>query len=882
MHELERLICSGSYDDVLSATSCMGDKSLREARKWIAAQSKMPDAPYRSACRDENGSPWMRLLIACVATARDAKEALSVPPPDYRDDAVAKAALMQAAARHGRDWVAAYVTRASQHRYWRYEHAEILVALCAAYDLDLPADDDLPKMWCYTFRCLHQDDRYRYLTTLEGYTRELTRLSAAVQADGSLAVEATEVLVHSPVDAAEAMIFSLRWMLHALLARKDGILVLWGGFSEEYPPVEMPTLVDLLDRGLLDRLALIDDLMTALARVDSVTAQRVYAHCLSLVTKSDSALLLPHVNTLLGLLASAHGSVVKVVQELLRRIDDLAPLSADQFVVACEMIFSRKEKGVHQEQLVWCSQRWAAQPEHRPMIVQGLVAALDVDDFTFQKKVTATMEKWWNELPQTAQSPLAVLLEEKRHLLEPSLGAALAMLLGSDAGAPDRLPVSPPILAKPVETRRLDPFVRIPPNLAAFRELIAEFDGEHSVLVCEQIIDTLLQFSPAEQKAVASRVMHRFKPICYEHEPIEVLAHRRFDEIENAMLAGTPYPLVSRPDYSNGSIESLELIRRLGVLAERKLDAGPYDFLLALIRTRQPDDRQILALREIGSRQAAIAADFFAAGGMGQISTDWLVFRPDPDARYSRNAHWGASGKADVCVALKGMHTLPEIPGIDTWKWAKGYVPETAPEGGSYCMYPQYLTGMLPNNGELLAAWYLWGFRRASHDSDVTAGKAVAEALPHFLDARGVAGPALHLAILFTLSGNDAESRISGSDGLLELIAQDRYDSSLAVELVAAAIECGSVKPGRLAKSLMQIVDVTGITLWPLVRAASIAALQQTPTPAGSQELLALAFRLAASHGIRESIDVLARVAASKGSSKLLVEARRLQSILSP
>src|SRR5690606_30570347 len=72
MHELERLICSGSYDDVLSATSCMGDKSLREARKWIAAQSKMPDAPYRSACRDENGSPWMRLLIACVATARDA------------------------------------------------------------------------------------------------------------------------------------------------------------------------------------------------------------------------------------------------------------------------------------------------------------------------------------------------------------------------------------------------------------------------------------------------------------------------------------------------------------------------------------------------------------------------------------------------------------------------------------------------------------------------------------------------------------------------------------------------------------------------------------------------------------------------------------------
>ena len=198
------------------------------------------------------------------------------------------------------------------------------------------------------------------------------------------------------------------------------------------------------------------------------------------------------------------------------------------------------------------------------------------------------------------------------------------------------------------------------------------------------------------------------------------------------------------------------------------------------------------------------------------------------------------------------------------------------------------LTSVLPDHAEILASLALGSFLRAVDsllrvgDIGSGGGKAAALALPVYLAARGPAGPALHLAVLLTLSASDAAARLAGSDGLLELIGQGRYDSELACRLIAECVKCGYVKVTRLAKSLTPLVDAGAAqVIWPLLRAAVQSSLEQDSPPPGTPDLLALAARVVGRLGINETIAVLACVAARRGGSKLLTEARRLNELLS-
>ncbi len=879
MHQIEQLIASGSYASTLDAARGWNEKQRRDAQKWLTAN----EASIRKQGHDERGCPWFRFLIAWMTLARDAKQAMAIEPGGYGHDAAARGLLLKAVALRGREWVEEFVKRATQHRHWHPAHTDLLVALCAAFDLPLPEDPDLPKHWCFSrLRALYCDAYQNYLARLDGYERVVPRLTATLLPDGDVEVESANVVAHTPVEGAAVLVAGWRWMLHALLARKDGILHLWNYYAEDATPPEMTTLADLLDRGLFDRRAFIGDLIAALIRGDAVTAQRLQAKCLALAAMPDIRALAPHTESLLGLLPSNHGSAVKGELELLRRLDKASPLTAEQFLLACQIVFARKEKGLHDEQLSWALQRWTTLPAQRPAIMRGLIVALDVDDFPFQKKVAVAVAERWAELEPSEQAALCASMAAVRSAVEPSVYAALAGGIGGLSATPlaESAPSQLPVTAL-AEARPLKPLVSLPVKAATYKELLADFDSAHSVLACEQLIDLLCRARESDRKALAVPVMSRLKPVAYEHAPLEVLAFQRLHEIQTALARGDTYPLISRPSYDNGSIEPEDLLTRLRDIGRAGLPAGPMDFLLALIRTRQPDPQQIEALRTIGSAQANVAADFFAAGGMAQMASQWQIVENAGQARSPRSylANWTGSGHPEVCVTLQGLRVPPAIPDIPM-EWAAGYTPATAPEGADYCMYEHYLTGMLPNNGEILAAWYLWGFRKAGHDTDTSCGKSVALALPAFLHARGPAGPALHLAVLFAMSGNEAESRIAGSDALLDLIAQQRYDSDLAVTLVAATIDCGSVKPGRLAKSLAQVVDAAGPVLWPLLRSAIGVALTMASPPAGSHELLALASRVVPGWQIRESIEILAKTAAGKGSSKLLVEARRLQHML--
>lgn len=233
----------------------------------------------------------------------------------------------------------------------------------------------------------------------------------------------------------------------------------------------------------------------------------------------------------------------------------------------------------------------------------------------------------------------------------------------------------------------------------------------------------------------------------------------------------------------------------------------------------------------------------------------------------------------EVCVSLSPMKTLPAIEGIPV-TWAEGFTPAISPDIWKYDVKDNYLCGVMPNNAEVLAAFHLHNFRKAGKEDDTEFGKNSVLCLPLFLAAGGDAGPALHLAVLYAMSANDPAARIAGSDGLVQLIDQGRYNNDLACELVSLTVRYGTVKAGRLSRSLSQAAEAgLDAVLWPIIRTAVISALEVGRTPPGTSGLVALAYHVVSNIKVREDIPILGKIAAKKGSN-LILEVRRLHTLL--
>ncbi|MEC5385293.1 DUF6493 family protein [Uliginosibacterium sp. H3] len=899
MQTVETLIETGSYAEILSTANTWSEKEKRQIGKLLLAYWKEWRERLSFKSDPVLNARWMKVVIANTVVARNAKDALVIPSPQrlrgwremYPVDTAARGIHLEALAAKGKEWVADYVSQATTAKRAGQVDIDLAVALTLHFDLPLPQEAEFYELWAGDlFRIMprsHNDSKGHY-----------ERLVACFALDTSAepAVVVGEQTAVSPLEAAS---LKPAWniLISELLAHADSLDALFGKYaSTEDNEATEAVLVGLMSRGLLDRVPLADKAIAALTRGDSVKVQRLQARVL---LAADPAIeqIEAQRNTLLGLLASAHGSAADAALTLLCRLDEARPLAGDFFVNACEMVFARKEKGLRDRQLEWSARRATACTDQIGMTLGGIFAALSAEDYPFQKKAAQLILKHWPKLAADEQGRLREEFTRYQAGLETGVCKQLAEGLGIDAKAQAdsqaRTSSSPGARAL-VESRPVVRFTVPAADAATLRELTAQMAHDATVNVCEQTIAVALTLAQMDRHALKLGLQHlagdyplgllfALQSAAYGKESpgwqayswitsgttqIADIARLRREEIAGAIKRGGVYAYISRPDFSNGSIEAAELIRRLDHLARQGLAAEPMDLFVALLRTQMPTETERQVLRAIRSEQAEIAAEFFDAGGMGQMTTCWQVVNTDP---------------AEIGVSLSGMvmpriSHIPDIPD----QWAAGFAPDASPRVWEFDLAEGLLASILPNDGEILAALGLRGFRNACHDLDTEGGKAYAKALPIFLAARGPAGPAMHLAILYSLSGNDPAARLAGSDGLLELIAQTRYDSELAVQLVSAGIACRSLKAGRLAKSLQPVVEAGAASIvWPVLRAALIASLDQTTPPPGTPELLALATQVASGQGLREVIPTLAGTAARKGSSKLLLEARRLHELLS-
>ncbi|MEU1163848.1 hypothetical protein ABZ372_25730, partial [Streptomyces sp. NPDC005921] len=153
----------------------------------------------------------------------------------------------------------------------------------------------------------------------------------------------------------------------------------------------------------------------------------------------------------------------------------------------------------------------------------------------------------------------------------------------------------------------------------------------------------------------------------------------------------------------------------------------------------------------------------------------------------------------------------------------------------------------------------------------------------------GPAGESTLLCLAYGLGARHPEDRLAAVDALLVLAARGQLDAERLGADLGQLVRRGAVKPLRLAESA-RTAAATGAntTIWEMLRHTLPVQLADlatagTTVPASARglgELLSVAAECAERSGARGVLPHLSQAAARRGSSRLVVQARRLREAL--
>ena len=370
------------------------------------------------------------------------------------------------------------------------------------------------------------------------------------------------------------------------------------------------------------------------------------------------------------------------------------------------------------------------------------------------------------------------------------------------------------------------------------------------------------------------------------------------DQIGPASVAlPRPPGLLAAPTHANGAIDP-------GVLYERLAALGPaapwtWDFEQALLRLPTTPQRpatetepataiEPVAETELVTETELVAA---AAAALGSPAGDRL-------------AAWLRAGGLPTPVYQ--MVTVDRGPRPQRYGWQQDRLPErrvgvtALPPTGTpdqvrlltvpawpldqvFRPWSDLWPAMLPGYRGLVAA-YLLPDIAASTDCDLRGGAGL---LPLLAECTGGSSPAVDLAVAYGLGARHTADQVATVDALLALASNGGCDAPAIGTQVGALAEAGLLLVSRLVGPLRDAAAAgASATTFQLLASALPSLLAAPVPPRGTPDLLNLAAELAIRTGAtagppdRPTIAGLAGVAARRGSSRLMVEARRLDRAL--
>ncbi|PZG19480.1 DUF7825 domain-containing protein [Nonomuraea aridisoli] len=371
-----------------------------------------------------------------------------------------------------------------------------------------------------------------------------------------------------------------------------------------------------------------------------------------------------------------------------------------------------------------------------------------------------------------------------------------------------------------------------------------------------------------EHSRHVSTSLARMSPYRVSSEwPPQSLVRRRLEEVIELFERGETIPaLLATPTAPTGHVDPATVVRRM----ERLGDTEPLaaDFRQALLRLPRRIDPDLLVRAEkLPSQAGRVLAAWFRDGGWPDPAVEW-----EPLEETSGHASRGW-----------GRHLRPRVvppAGLPAWL-------EELWVGRPHNVYLSHRSDALwwpvimPSHREVVAA-SLVRCRPWPADASGDFRMAALAALAH---GDGPVGAATAVAIAAGLGNRRDEQRAAAADAALTLAARGQFPATELGQAVGKLIRHELVILKRIAAGLGDLTAAGAhAEVW---RTLSVALPLLLPRPgerprAGLGELLGVAARAAVLAGAEGEISGLAEMAARKGSSLVLHEARRLYEAISP
>ncbi|MEU3690713.1 DUF7824 domain-containing protein [Streptomyces narbonensis] len=390
-----------------------------------------------------------------------------------------------------------------------------------------------------------------------------------------------------------------------------------------------------------------------------------------------------------------------------------------------------------------------------------------------------------------------------------------------------------------------------------------ESHGVHSVLAA--LVGTV------ERSWFGSRLSWEPGATACLHEGLTGIRDTRLWEA--ASLVGTdalPF-LLAAPTLSTGGIDPATLVERLRAYRDAGVEPAPADLAQALLRVLRADPGAGRAAEEAWALDTPAGLRLAAwLRSEKPLAADVRVLGREEDRSLLR---WYVMHRLVVDIADNAV-VREEFP--PSFRWLGGSL-EAAPRQCSHWIVGgEHWASILPADREVLAACLVPSLARS-----VDGGRETTEPLTAAAEAEGRVGRAVALALALGLGNGDADDRLRAVDALLVLASRGDLDARRVGEELAWLLAEGSVKPNRLADAA-RTAAATGAygTVWAVLAAALPEVLGAEKPVRGLGEVLAVAADCVERCGARDELAGLDGVASAKGSTQLVVQAKRLRDAL--
>ncbi|MFI6740826.1 DUF6493 family protein [Nonomuraea sp. NPDC050451] len=650
-------------------------------------------------------------------------------------------------------------------------------------------------------------------------------------------------------------------------------------------PEQVGTIARLVEDGRLERKRVIDGIVGRLLR-DGPTALSALAvlHDRLDLDIDESA---ERARDYTRLLPAGPVAVADLALAQLRRLEEAGRLEEELFAEAVEALAFRPEKKLLRAALSWAGDAVLRDARRADVVLAAMSLIFAQDTLALQERAVRLAVKLAPQAGEAGREAVrqaaAGLPEELLERVSAAYGGGIAAeevtvtplpVVGHGPALPPPY-TSPDQLVRAVSAREVDPhtFERLLAGLVewsqrapdALREALRPwlepldplFFGHNRDDAVHVVRRAFLAFASPEGGHTLPKIAIRQPPTLGGFKQLYL---GRADELARSFEEGRGYPvLLATPTAGSGHVDPGVLLDRLELLEAAGARALPGDLVQALLRLpRDIPDACVRRAESLTSEAGRACAAWMRDGGAADP-------RVKVHLRSERNGYYLSNWPV-----LRSVVDVPDdLP--------EELRPLYRPEAG-YAYTLEWWPLAMPSHPEIVAAHMVWMMSICIDSSD-----SQTQALVGLAHADGPLGSAVAHALACGMGHASATDRAAATDALLTLAARGRVPAQVLAETLTKLVAEGFLKLNRVVSVLDDATQAGAHeAVWEVVVRLLPGLLpQEGERPrAGVADLLAAGARAARIAGVRAELPDVAAVAARKGSSRLVQEARRLQHLV--